>query len=249
MARYELRPLSTGEILDGALGIYRRRFAVLVSIAVVTQGIPTVINAYSEMTGGVLLNPGLWFLAMVLGVIGGLLAAGATVWVISEVYLGREAEVGDALGYAIGRAGPLLVAGIVKYLLVFVGLVLLFVPGIIVLCGLSVVSQVVVLERLSGTASVGRSWELTRGYRGKAFALGIVVLLLLYLPIIGFGMVAAAIPSILAPLTIVGQVLGLVIYPVVVCSFTLYYYDLRVRKEAFDLELLHTQLTGEFRAA
>lgn len=249
MARYELRPLSTGEILDGALGIYRRRFAVLVSIAVVTQGIPTVINAYSEMTGGVLMNPGLWFLAMVLGVIGGLLAAGATVWVISEVYLGREAEVGDALGYAIGRAGPLLAAGIVKYLLVFVGLVLLFVPGIIVLCGLSVVSQVVVLERLSGTASVGRSWELTRGYRGKAFALGIVVLLLLYLPIIGFGMVAAAIPSMLAPLTIVGQVLGLVIYPVVVCSFTLYYYDLRVRKEAFDLELLHTQLTGEFRAA
>lgn len=249
MTRYELRPLSTGEILDAALGIYRARFAVLVSIAVVTQGIPTVLNAYAEVSGGVLLNPGLWFLAMVLGVIGGLVAAGATVWVISETYLGREAQVGDALRYAFSRAGSLLVAGIVKYLLVAIGLVLFLVPGIIVLCGLSVVSQIVVLERLNGPASVGRAWELTRGYRGKAFGLGVVVLLLLYLPIFGFGIVAAALPSMAAPLMVVGQALGLVIYPVVVCTFTLYYYDLRVRKEAFDLELLHTQLTGEFRAA
>jgi len=249
MAQYELRPMSTGEILDGALGIYRARFAVLVSIAVVTQGLPTVLNAYTEVSGGVLLRPGYWFLAMVLGVLGGLLAAGSTVWVISEAYLGREASVGDALSYALSRAGSLFVAGVVKYLLVFVGIVLFIVPGIIVLCGLSVVSQIVVLEQLSGTAAVGRSWELTKGYRGKAFALGIVVLLLFYLPIFGFGIAAAAVPSLSAPLLVTGQVLGLVIYPVVACSFTLYYYDLRVRREAFDLELLHTQLTGEFRAA
>jgi len=249
MARYELRPLSAGEILDAALGIYRARFAVLVSIAVVTQGIPTVINAYTEVSGGVLLRPGFWFLGIVLGVLGGLLAAGATVWVISETYLGREAEVGDALGYAFGRAGSLLVAGIVKYFLVVIGFVLLVAPGIIVLCGLSVVSQVVVLERLNGPASVGRAWELTSGYRAKAFGLGIVVLILFYLPMMGFGILAAALPSMAAPLMVIGQVLGLVIYPVVVCAFTLYYYDLRVRKEAFDLELLHSQLTGEFRAA
>jgi hypothetical protein len=32
------------------------------------------------------------------------------------------------------------------------------------------------------------------------------------------------------------------IYPVVSCAFTLFYYDLRVRKEAFDLDHLSRQI-------
>jgi hypothetical protein len=241
--------MSIGEILDGAIGIYGSSFPVLVSIAVLTQGVPTVISAYSGLSGGPILNPGLAFLAMILGAIGGLLAAGATVWVISEAFLGREAELGDALRYSLGRAWPLLVAGIVKYFLILIGVMLLIVPGIIVACGLSIVSQVVVLERLGGTASVGRSWDLTKGYRGKAFGLGIVVLFLFYLPMMAFGVLAAAFPSMEVSLSIAGQVIGLLVYPIIVCAFTLYYYDLRVRKEAFDLELLHTELTGEYRAS
>jgi len=33
-------------------------------------------------------------------------------------------------------------------------------------------------------------------------------------------------------------------YPLLTCVFTLFYYDLRVRKEGFDVELLATQLGG-----
>jgi len=35
---------------------------------------------------------------------------------------------------------------------------------------------------------------------------------------------------------------SLLIYPVLTCVFTLFYYDLRVRKEGFDLEMLSRQL-------
>jgi hypothetical protein len=34
----------------------------------------------------------------------------------------------------------------------------------------------------------------------------------------------------------------LLIYPLIACVFTLFYYDLRVRKEGFDLEVLSGQL-------
>ena len=35
---------------------------------------------------------------------------------------------------------------------------------------------------------------------------------------------------------------SLFVYPVISCVFTLFYYDLRVRKEGFDLEILAKQL-------
>jgi hypothetical protein len=35
---------------------------------------------------------------------------------------------------------------------------------------------------------------------------------------------------------------SLFVYPVISCVFTLFYYDLRVRKEGFDLEVLAKQL-------
>ncbi|HEX9690510.1 MAG TPA: hypothetical protein VGA22_00250 [Gemmatimonadales bacterium] len=246
MTGYELRPMSVGELLDGSIAIYRNSFPVLVAIGVVTQGVPTIINAYAGLSGGFVVNPGLVLLAVVLGGIGGLLAAGATVWVISEAYLGREADLMDSLKYALGRAWSLLVAGVIKYFLIGVGLILLVVPGIIVACGLAVASQVVVLERKGGAAAIGRSWDLTKGYRGKAFVLGIIVFFLFYLPVFAFGVLAAAIPSMETIFNVGGQVLGLLIYPIIVCAFTLYYYDLRVRKEAFDLELLNRELTGEY---
>ena len=38
MATLELRPLSTGEILDGALALLRRHFTLLFGIAVACEG-------------------------------------------------------------------------------------------------------------------------------------------------------------------------------------------------------------------
>jgi len=36
---------------------------------------------------------------------------------------------------------------------------------------------------------------------------------------------------------------SLLIYPVISCVFTVFYYDLRVRKEGFDLEMLSQALS------
>jgi hypothetical protein len=59
-------------------------------------------------------------------------------------------------------------------------------------------------------------------------------------------MVAALAAIVFKPLMIPAVIgLGLVFlmfYPFTSCVFTLFYYDLRVRKEAFDLELLSRHL-------
>src|SRR5205085_3796921 len=133
--------------------------------------------------------------------------------------------------------GGLMVAGFVKSILIALATVLLIVPGIIVACGYAVVSQVVVLENPRNPLdALGRSWALTRGRRLIVLALAFVLFVVASLPGIVAGILA--IGGLQDAGTVVGSLAGLVLSPLLPCGITLYYYVLRIRKEAFDLQPL-----------
>ena len=110
-------------------------------------------------------------------------------------------------------------------------------------------SPVVMLENHGITGSLGRSWELIRGSIGKAFGLGLVIV------IIG-GMVRGITALIVVLVTLqlaldvefawafLGVLVSAVILPVQIAPAILLYYDIRIRKEAFDLQVL-TGLLGK----
>lgn len=83
MATYELRALSTGEILDEGFGLYREHFGTLLAIAVIWTGLPMLLSIYVEMGGGFAVHPLAAGIAALLRGIGGLFATAGTVWVIS----------------------------------------------------------------------------------------------------------------------------------------------------------------------
>src|SRR5881398_1160864 len=89
MAIYALRPLSTGEILDGALTLLRRHLRLVLWIALAFEGVPTVMDVYLDLAGGGGDHPGLALLDRILSATGAMLVTGATVRVVSEAYLGR----------------------------------------------------------------------------------------------------------------------------------------------------------------
>lgn len=246
MATYELRPLSFGEILDGSFAIFRRAFGTLMTILIVCEGLPIVLFVYTSLAIGqgnfTPENLILLALAVLLLSLGGLLAAGAIVFVISESYLGREVGAGDALGFAVSKMGRLFVAGLAKYVIIIAAMFLLFFPAVIVACGYAVVTQIVVLEEISATGALGRSWELTKGHKWKALGLGVIIYILISIPGMATDVLALMLSDLEVLLTVVGQVIGFALYPIIACAFTLFYYDLRVRKEAFDLEHLSRQL-------
>jgi membrane-anchored glycerophosphoryl diester phosphodiesterase (GDPDase) len=139
-------------------------------------------------------------------------------------------------------------------LVVGLGFLFMVIPGVILAVGLALAIPAVVLEPRSASAALSRSWELTRGSRWRIFALGVTLLVLLYVPVIAIsGLVAVLIPtgagpsfaassvSTIVALAIAG-VIQLFIYPLFYCVLTVTYYDLRVRKEGFDLELLASSL-------
>jgi hypothetical protein len=119
---------------------------------------------------------------------------------------------------------------------------------VFVLCGYGVTTPVVVLEELgSSFDAFSRSWDLTRSFKLKVLGLAIVAVLLFNaLPSWVLQALSAAARGTLPPLSIalaaLATVVPVLLTPALAAVITLMYYDLRVRREAFDLQMLSRQL-------
>jgi len=246
MALPPLRPLSLGEVLDVSFGLYRAMFSQLVLVAAAAQSIPILVNIFIASAGGELENLGLFLASLCVSMVLNALGVAASTYIVSDAYLGRRTTAATAFGRTAGKLGLLLGISLLSSLLIGFGLLLLIVPGVIILSGLLLGTVVGVLESQPGAiAAMGRSWELTTGYRGKAFLTLIAVVLLLAVPWLLittlWGLIGdAGVGSI--SMLVVQSLLGIFIYPLLYVVLTVLYYDLRVRKEGFDLELLATAL-------
>jgi hypothetical protein len=239
MPTYSLRPLALGELLDVSFGLYRRLLGTLVTIALITGGIPLVISLFIEQAGGAMVATGPWLLNALLSLMLGALGTGASTYVVSQSYLGEETHAGAALGRMVPYLGRIILLSILTTILVFFGFMLLLIPGFIVACGLALSMPALVVEGIPGPAgALQRSWTLTRGYRGKVFLAMLVTFLIFSIPFVGLGMLAAVFGGGGLIFAIVTVALSVLITPLIYVTLTVLYYDLRVRKEGFDLEML-----------
>jgi hypothetical protein len=238
-----LRPLSTGEVLDVSFGLYRSMFAPLVIITLVSRLIPTVLGIYINAVGGGLEHVGLFAIQGLLSLVLGSLGIAATTFMVAGAYLGNQVTAEAALRSAWRLIGRLILLSLMTSLVIGVGFVLLIVPGFIFLGGLVLSTVVLVLEQpMTAINAMSRSWELSKGFRGKALLTLLVTSLLLLIPTMVAG-ILAAIAALLGAssqlvILVLAGVLGIFVYPFMYVALTVLYYDLRVRKEGFDLELL-----------
>jgi hypothetical protein len=251
-----LRPLSVGEILDTSFQVYRRHFAALMPVMLICYGPTVLLEVFMEAAGGVAARLVLMLVSVLAAIILSALATGAAVFVISEGYLGQPTDGPAALRRTMPYLGRLVFASFAFGLLSGVGALFLLVPGIIVACALSVTWPALVLESLpTADAGLRRSWELTKGNRGRVFVVGVLLFVIFFVPFMGVGTLVALLAGLTGSsggaamagtVTVITALLvGLVkllVYPFFNCVLTILYYDLRVRREGFDLELLATTL-------
>jgi hypothetical protein len=95
------------------------------------------------------------------------------------------------------------------------------------------------LEDATAEKALSRSGELTREYKGKIF----VTMLLVYIVYNCLGFLVA-IPAFLVPSItgVVSVIFSVLVYPIFPITITLLYYDRRIRKEGFDIELMSREL-------
>jgi hypothetical protein len=147
----------------------------------------------------------------------------------------RPVRFGAMLAAGFQRALPLVGAGVLMYLAVMAGMLLLIVPGIVVACGLAVAIPAVVIERIGPIQALRRSWALTRDRRLTIF----VAWLVLWVVLFGANVVMQVGTALLGPFAaflLLPVQLFLMSLPVLLPGVA--YHDLRAEKEGTATEEL-----------
>jgi hypothetical protein len=247
--------MSLGEILDGGFWLLRDHARVLVGAAAVLHVPMALLLAvwplrYVSTASIALVFP---------------LIHAAVTWAVAELYLGRPASVAEALrtvwslllpligttlrfwlfltiagaiigfaavitGMAVGRFGAAAVALVILPAFVYLGLAFALLP------------PVMVLERSFGRRAFERSRDLLRGSGARAlgaYLAGSVLVVVLS----GVVQMALGRVPVLGPIGVgVTRAVGVAYTSAV---FVLLYFDVRCRKEAFDLEHLAQLVASE----
>lgn len=266
MSLSHLRPLSFGEILDGAFVLYRRHFAVFFTTALIPL-LPVALlwGAFGLVSGGGMDVEGTaaavtFLVAYPVMIVGMLLMWGALIHETAQAVEGRPVDRAEAYRTAFRRMLPMLGASILFFFLAGLGLLLLVVPMFLVMIALFAVWQVVVIEERGPLEALSRSRELARGAWGRIFGIQVVSYIIVMIPAMLVGMVTGmamfgammasgdpdAAAGMVGWLTAANNVLSMLVSalttPFMTAALTLLYYDRRVRTEALDLVLATEEL-------
>lgn len=111
--------------------------------------------------------------------------------------------------------------------------------------------QAIVLENFNSTGGMGRSWKLVKGSFWRVLFLLVAISLIIYLFSLGPVLLVTVAAMILASPVLIalasavsGTLVSLLFTPLQFAALTVLYYDLRIRKEGFDLELQMQDISG-----
>jgi hypothetical protein len=250
--------MTIGMILDRTVRLYMQNLSLMIGITALSYFPYLVVLVVTMATVGqdqdavqiaIILGP----ISMILWVlIAQPLSVGATTYAVGETYLNRQVSTADAIKAIWRRYGVLLPAQMVAGLVVLVGFILFIVPGILWTLSYTLIAPVIMLETVGAQEGRKRSWDLVSGNRGKVFVVLFVVGILT-------GVLSSAVDMVLPllfdattwggrfSLQVVAQLLSYLVVPITTIANVLLYYDIRIRKEGFDLEMLNSALSQPWR--
>jgi hypothetical protein len=252
-------PMTTGVLLDRAFRLYTANFALMLGITAVAY-VPfeltqLVIEASLEINARVSsdgLSALLYFVVLIIlwYSVAFPLAGGAATYAISERYLSKDVTIADALRCGLTCFWTISLAELIATIRMIFGFCLLIIPGILWMLSYTVIVPAILVEGQEAIPSLERSRELIKGHRGKAFCVMLVFLLLHIVVVTGLEMIASWIFSLDSGEeaffnSALNSLVSILITPIYVIATILLYYDMRIRKEGFDLEMLSRSFTTE----
>ncbi len=184
---------------------------------------------------------------------------------ISERYLGHELTIRQAYRRSWRVWKSLVGASLIQFI-VYLPVALLFIVPCIGWVGAPIVfvallvrwlfhAQAIALENLSAADGLRRSWQLVTGMSWRVLGIALMAGLMVFIAqfIVAFAIQAGlglVITTTTTTTRIIASVienvfislLNLLLTPIMLTVLTLLYYDLRIRKEGFDLEVMARQL-------
>ena len=260
-----LLPRGVGEVVDTAIALYRRHWKLLVGTAAVVVVPVQLLSSFANRN--VVSQIGDTFRSMQKGLTpvttntsvgtpGSLLAllalpflTAALATAAASCYLGRPITPGRAWRATMRRFWAVLGLGLLRFLLIVVSFFFFMAPGIFLYIRLLVAPVALVVEGAGPASALERSWRLTSGQWWRTC--GVEVLkglmagfgyLLIELPVILLGIVSGPVGWLL--LATGGSLVQVLVAPFLVAVTVVVYFDLRIRKEAFDLAVTAQRVQG-----
>jgi hypothetical protein len=218
----------TEGVISEAWALYKAHWRHLLTISFVVY---VGVALLSLLLAVILKNWLAGLLAAAVSLVAVFWVQGALVKAVEDVRDGRaDLSLGETFERVRPQLAAVIVAGILAGIGIFVGLLLLIVPGLLLMTWWVLIIPVIVLEGRQAGEAFSRSRELVRGHGWGVF--GVIVLTILL--IIG---VAIALGLVLLPFEdwlrsfLSNVISGTIVTPFVAVTWTVLYYRLRGAKE------------------
>jgi uncharacterized membrane protein len=243
------RPRSIPELLDAAFQILRRYYGQFLVLAgclylplIVAQLIlRSTLGASNDQTvlaARAVATLGFYLLLVIWAIV----AESAIVVAAADAYRAHEVSAANALRQVKRQFGPILAASLNKVIRVWLWSLLFLVPGVIAYLRYFAVPAVVVLEGRRGPDAMARARQLSSSEKGKVFLTWLPVLLVYFALYITVFTTAAALTGSVTVSSVASTVFSIFAYPLVGITTAVLYYDVRIRKEGYDIELMAQEL-------
>ena len=247
------------DILDKTFSLYRSSFRLYIGITAILyiplSALKALLLPEIFIPGRLLLAQGrFFFLMMVESLLIYPIAIGTLIFVTSQKYLGQQTTIEEALRHVK------FLSILSVYLVWILGVLLMWITcigipfSIYFLFAWSLCCQSIMLEDHTVIGALSRSRQLIKRMWWRVFGIQILLFILtlifMFLPLFTLGMLIGIfnldIPSTTTLISyIIESILRIIAIPIPLIGATLLYFDLRIRKEAFDIEMMATNLNSE----
>jgi hypothetical protein len=217
----------TSGVIGESFGLYRAHARHFIIVAFVIYAGIAVVSALLAALLGVIGA----LLSALVSIVGTFLLQAAIVEAVRDVRDGRaDLTVGETFRRASQQVSHVAIAGILAGIAIFVGLLLLVVPGLVLLTWWVLIVPVIVLENVSAGDSFGRSRQLVRGNGWQVFGVLVVTLVIALVVDLVCGSVAGAFSDSAVALAVAGLVGGTLTAPLFALASAVMYLTLRARR-------------------
>src|SRR5579863_595967 len=214
-----MNPLSG--VIGEAWQMYSRHAKHLLAIAFVIYLIAAIISALLGLLGTIGI-----YLGLLVSIIALFLLQATLVKAVQDIRDGRaDLSISETVNQAKPFIGPVAGASVLAGIAIFIGFILIIVPGLILITIWAVIVPVIVIERSGVMASFGRSRELVKGRAWHVFGTLVLTWLILFVFQIILGLIFSFVPYAVRG-GLASVISGTLVAPFIALVVTLMYYRL-----------------------
>jgi len=214
-----MNPLSG--VIGEAWQMYKAHWKHLLAIAFVIYLAAAIISAILGLLGTIGL-----YLALIVSIVALFLLQATLVKAVQDVRDGRaDLSISETVNQATPFIGSVFLASLLAGIAIFIGFILIIVPGLILITIWAVIVPVIVIERSGVMASFGRSRELVKGHGWQVFGTLVVTWIILFVAQIILGLIFAFVPYAVRG-GLASVISGTLVAPFIALVVTLMYYRL-----------------------